>query len=50
MKGNRFFIEQTAKDYDMKYEDVDNIYSKYPIDLFYEKLEELIKERDYQQV
>ena len=38
------FISQTAKDYDMKYEDVERIYNYYP-DTFYEKLEEFIADR-----
>lgn len=38
------FIEQTAKDYDMNYEDVKRIKELFP-DIFYEKLEEFIKAR-----
>lgn len=41
------FIENTAKDYDMDIETVESLYHKYSPDyrLFYEKLEEYIKER-----
>ena len=40
------FIEQTANDYDMPYNEVERIYNKWRhIGLFYEKLEEYIKER-----
>lgn len=38
------FIKQTAKDYDMEYEDVKNIKDKFPNEL-YERLEEFIKDR-----
>lgn len=38
------FIEQTARDYDMDYEEVKRISEQYP-DSFYEKLEEYIKDR-----
>jgi uncharacterized short protein YbdD (DUF466 family) len=44
MKNQDPFIAQTAKDYDMSYEDVERIKNKFP-DNFYEKLEEFIKER-----
>lgn len=40
------FIEQTANDYDMSYSEVERIYNKWHSEgLFYEKLEEYIKER-----
>jgi len=40
------FIQQTAEDYDMKYEDVKYIYDLWKDKgRFYEKLEEYIKER-----
>lgn len=40
------FIEQTANDYDMPYSEVEWIYNKWnDKGLFYEKLEEYIKER-----
>ena len=40
------FIEQTAKDYSMLYSEVESIYNKWnDKGLFYEKLEEYIKER-----
>lgn len=38
------FIAQTAKDYDMSYEEVERIHTMYK-DNFYEKLEEQIKHR-----
>lgn len=48
MKNQKGFIQQTAQDYDMSYEQVEQIYIKYykksPI-LFYEKLEEFIQQR-----
>jgi hypothetical protein len=40
------FIEQTANDYDMPYSEVEWIYKKWnDKGLFYQKLEEYIKER-----
>ena len=40
------FIQQTASDYDMSYSDTKDIYIKWnDKGLFYEKLEEYIKER-----
>jgi len=40
------FIQQTADDYDMPYSEVERIYNKWnDKGLFYEKLEEYIKER-----
>jgi hypothetical protein len=45
MKKNGF-IEQTAKDYDMPYSEVEFIYQKWrDKGLFYQKLEEYINER-----
>ena len=42
------FITQTAKDYDMSYDEVEIIYNKWSDEgLFYEKLEDYIKSRDY---
>lgn len=39
-----FFVKQTAEDYDLEYEVVQEIYDKYFIaGNFYEKLEEYIK-------
>lgn len=38
------FIQQTANDYAMSYEEVEKIHTKYP-DNFYEKLEEYISDR-----
>jgi len=38
------FIASTAKDYNMDYLEVARIYQHYP-DTFYEKLEEIIKDR-----
>lgn len=38
-------IEQTAKDYDMDYEDVERIFNQYHPKKFYDKLEEFIKNR-----
>lgn len=38
------FIEQTAKDYDMNYEDVKDIKDRFP-DNFYEMLERFIEHR-----
>lgn len=41
------FIEQTAEDYDMPYDEVKRIYDKWrDKGRFYEKLEEYIKERN----
>lgn len=41
------FIRQTAEDYDMSYREVEWIYTKWnDKGLFYEKLEEFIKERE----
>ncbi len=37
----KIFIEQTAKDYDLKYEIVARIYKSYWPDSFYDKLEEI---------
>lgn len=42
------FIQNTANDYDMSYSDVEFYYDKYFDDdsnIFYEKLEEFIKDR-----
>lgn len=40
------FIQQTANDYKISFEIVKNIYEKYGATLtFYEKLEEIIKQR-----
>lgn len=40
------FLEQTAKDYDMSYNETEHIYNMWnDKGLFYEKLEEFIKER-----
>ena len=40
---NKGFIQQTANDYDISYEIVEEIYKKYPNpNEFYEKLEEYI--------
>jgi len=40
------FISQTARDYNMFYSEVERIYNKYYSDgLFYDKLEEYIKDR-----
>ena len=40
------FLRQTARDYDMSYNDVLRIYNKWYSDgVFYEKLEEFIKDR-----
>lgn len=40
------FIEQTANDYDLSYDEVEYIYNLwYDKGLFYEKLEEYIKEK-----
>ena len=40
------FISQTAKDYGMYYSEVERIYNKYySKGLFYDKLEEYIKDR-----
>ncbi len=42
------FIAQTASDYDMPYSEVEHIYNKWNAKgLFYEKLEEYIKERRF---
>lgn len=44
MKNN--FIQQTADDYDMPYSEVEHIYNRWnDKGLFYEKLEEYLKER-----
>lgn len=40
-------LKQTAKDYDMKLSDVENIYRLYPDD-FYNQLEIFIKNRSLQ--
>ena len=40
------FIVQTAKDYDMEYSEVERFYNLYfESGMFYEKLEEFIKDR-----
>jgi hypothetical protein len=41
---NSNFIKQTAKDYDLPYCIVENIYKRFP-DNFYDKLEEEINNR-----
>ena len=42
------FIENTAKDYDMSYEAVEVYYNRYgSTAMFYEKLEEHIKQRSF---
>ena len=48
-KNTEGFIKQTAKDYDMDYEKVKDIYNMVDGDLtkLYEKLEECIKEGGY---
>ena len=44
--GKNNFIENTAKDYDMSYYKVESIYNRWSDEgLFYEKLEEFIKQR-----
>ena len=44
-KQTIIFLEQTAKDYDMNFEDVKRIYTIYPYEEFYENLELFIQNR-----
>lgn len=44
MSNKKPFIEQTANDYDMSYDDVEYIYNSDPLN-FYLKLEEFITNR-----
>lgn len=47
MEAKNTFIEQTAVDYDMSYEDVERIHTLHP-DNFYEELEKFINNRNEQ--